>query len=387
MSPPLRDMEKRGDSSLTLIINFIKCCSVSDWVERQYLITRISTTTTLDGVMTRAGQLNTTTSVQTGAGFVDPFSGVDAVAEQFESSWTVSEEIGCGVFRKVEFQDGFDMYSVDCRLKKAVAIKASACSSVVCMRFNLSGQNTVNVHGVNRDFTTTACRNGFYYFNHAETSGHMPGNQHLRGASIHFDPDLFLSLIGDDAASVAGLRQLAEGKDVPFVSHSGITTPQMQTILYQIINCPYCGPMKKVFLESKALELLFFKLHQIAIHKGNGRGETICSPGDVERIRRAGELLIKSMESPPSLSDLGKAVGMSRTKLHTEFSKYFGITPFSYLREARLSRAKLLLDLGEVNVTEAALAVGFSSLSHFAKAFKNRFGVAPGKFLNVGGNS
>lgn len=336
--------------------------------------------------MTGASQLNTTTAVQTKTGFVDPFNSADAMAKQFESSWNISKEIGCGVFRKFEFQDGFDMYSVDCHLKKAVAIKASACSSVVCLRFNLSGQNTVNVHGVNRDFTTTACRNGFYYFNHAETSGHMPGNQHVCGASIHFDPNLFLSLIGDDAASTAGLRQLAEGKDVPFVSHSGTTTPQMQTILYQIINCPYCGPTKKVFLESKALELLFFKLRQIATHKGDDSGKTICSPGDVERIRHAGELLIKSMESPPSLSDLGKAVGMSRTKLHAEFSKYFGTTPFSYLREARLSRAKLLLDLGEVNVTEAALAVGFSSLSHFSKAFKSRFGVVPGKFINVGGN-
>ena len=40
-----------------------------------------------------------------------------------------------------------------------------------------------------------------------------------------------------------------------------------------------------------------------------------------------------------------------------------------------------LLQAGEINVTEAALRVGYANLSHFAKAFKSMFGVSPKELL------
>jgi transcriptional regulator GlxA family with amidase domain len=47
----------------------------------------------------------------------------------------------------------------------------------------------------------------------------------------------------------------------------------------------------------------------------------------------------------------------------------------------RLNKAKALLDDGIMNVTEVAYAVGYSSLSHFAKSFKDYHGAAPGNYL------
>jgi AraC-like DNA-binding protein len=46
-----------------------------------------------------------------------------------------------------------------------------------------------------------------------------------------------------------------------------------------------------------------------------------------------------------------------------------------FLRNLRLERAAELLRSGRSNVTEAAIAVGYSSLSHFSKAFAEMFGV------------
>jgi AraC-like DNA-binding protein len=48
-----------------------------------------------------------------------------------------------------------------------------------------------------------------------------------------------------------------------------------------------------------------------------------------------------------------------------------------YLGNLRLERAAELLRSGRLNVTEAATAVGYSSLSHFSKAFAEMFGVSP----------
>lgn len=325
--------------------------------------------------------MNTTTEIQTTKGFIEPFPSETGTSERFESSWSLSKDLGKGSFQKIVFHPGFDMYIMDCRLKKCAVLKATASPSVVCMRFNLCGQNAVNIHNLGNSFSTTAQHNSLFYFNKPETSGYAPGNQELRGVSIHLVPSLLFSLLGKETACISSLRPLAEGANVPFMNYSGKTTSTMQMVLHQIINCPYSGPTRKIFLESKALELLALKLEQITDPKDESRATANRISHDVERIRHAGDILLRDIETPPSLSELGKAVGLSRTKLHVEFCKYYGTTPYAFLREARLNKAKLMLEQGMMNVTEAAFSVGFSSLSHFAKTFKIRFGVTPGKCL------
>ncbi len=51
-----------------------------------------------------------------------------------------------------------------------------------------------------------------------------------------------------------------------------------------------------------------------------------------------------------------------------------------YLRKTRMERAAELLRSGDFNVTEAALEVGYSSLSHFSLAFHQTFGCCPGLY-------
>ena len=51
-----------------------------------------------------------------------------------------------------------------------------------------------------------------------------------------------------------------------------------------------------------------------------------------------------------------------------------------YLRQLRMERAAELLRSGKFNVTEAALEVGYSSLSHFSQAFHETFGCCPGLY-------
>jgi AraC-like DNA-binding protein len=51
-----------------------------------------------------------------------------------------------------------------------------------------------------------------------------------------------------------------------------------------------------------------------------------------------------------------------------------------YVRQIRIERAAELLLEGRHNVTEAAMEVGYSSLSHFSKAFCTTIGCCPALF-------
>ena len=57
-----------------------------------------------------------------------------------------------------------------------------------------------------------------------------------------------------------------------------------------------------------------------------------------------------------------------------------GETIADHVRRLRLERAAELLRSGKFNVTEAALEVGYNSLSHFSQAFHEAFGCCPGLY-------
>ena len=152
-------------------------------------------------------------------------------------------------------------------------------------------------------------------------------------------------------------------------------TPVMKAVLYQIFHCPYHGATRQIFLEGKAMELLAHKLEQLGPGRGSGRA-SMKSPDD-ERVRHAAHMLVHDLENPPDIMTLANSAGINRNKLHRGFRRMFGLSPFEFLRNQRLQTAMLLLQDGQVNVTEASLMVGYTNLSYFAKAFKSMFGISP----------
>jgi AraC-like DNA-binding protein len=94
----------------------------------------------------------------------------------------------------------------------------------------------------------------------------------------------------------------------------------------------------------------------------------------VERVK---EILTRDLANPPTLEMLGQEVGCSPFYLSRIFSREVGHTIPQYLRNVRMERAAELLRTGRYNVTEAATEVGYSSLSHFSKAFCETIGCCP----------
>jgi AraC family transcriptional regulator, transcriptional activator of the genes for pyochelin and ferripyochelin receptors len=87
------------------------------------------------------------------------------------------------------------------------------------------------------------------------------------------------------------------------------------------------------------------------------------------------------MDEPPSLLTLARQVGLNDFKLKRGFRQVFGTTVFGYLHEHRMERARQLLEERRLNVTAVACTVGYANPSHFAGAFKRKFGVNPSAYL------
>jgi AraC-like DNA-binding protein len=99
-----------------------------------------------------------------------------------------------------------------------------------------------------------------------------------------------------------------------------------------------------------------------------------------ERVNRVMTILRRDLAEPPALEEIGREVGCSPFHLSRTFSREVGMTIPQCLRKLRMECAANLLSSGKCNVTEAAMEVGYSSLSHFSRAFFQTMGCCPAMY-------
>lgn len=69
------------------------------------------------------------------------------------------------------------------------------------------------------------------------------------------------------------------------------------------------------------------------------------------------------------------------------FRELTGRSPYQFVKETRLERARELLLERRLAIGDVSVAVGYASLSHFTKEFRTRFGTTPGEYADADGLS
>ncbi|MEU9156896.1 AraC family transcriptional regulator [Streptomyces sp. NPDC048417] len=94
---------------------------------------------------------------------------------------------------------------------------------------------------------------------------------------------------------------------------------------------------------------------------------------------RARAVLEERMAEPPTLERLATDLGTSPFALLRAFRDVYGMPPHTWLTDARVRRARLLLDAGTAPA-ETAVAVGFTDQPHLNRHFARIVGVPPGAY-------
>ncbi len=113
-------------------------------------------------------------------------------------------------------------------------------------------------------------------------------------------------------------------------------------------------------------------------HAGPLPARTALSAG-AAGAARARALLQERMADPPSLEQLAAELGTSPFALLRAFRERYGMPPHTWLTDARIRRARALLDAGTAPA-EAAVAVGFTDQPHLNRHFTRIVGVPPGAY-------
>ena len=100
-------------------------------------------------------------------------------------------------------------------------------------------------------------------------------------------------------------------------------------------------------------------------------------PHPYKRLQNALLELSERYEENRPVAYYAELCGMSEVNFRRLFRGYTGSSPIEYRNDLRLNSARVKLQSGEYNVTEAAESCGFANLSFFIRLYKKKFGYTP----------
>ena len=281
--------------------------------------------------------------------------------------------VGTGSIEFLLFTSGLQFIVSEFQFKQQALIQSFSSEATVGFGFCLAGRFESKPACLKTAIAIKAGESGFFSFPKSIEGFEKVNPKKLQRMYLVLKGDSLSDMAkGDEDRFYPVLKSLE--KKVPIRTCHAMT-PVMKAILYQMRHCPYYGMTRQIFIEGKAMELLAHKLEQL--YPGGNSHSISINASEAERVRHAAYILVHNMENPPDIMTLAQSVGLNRTKLYRCFRRIFNLSPFEFLRNQRLHAAMELLQNGDLNVTEAALMVGYSNLSYFAKAFKSMFGITP----------
>lgn len=129
-------------------------------------------------------------------------------------------------------------------------------------------------------------------------------------------------------------------------------------------------PAPHLLLHAATLEFLAWHLDGYR----SDRNETIPLR-DRKLLTAARERLLRDLANPPTIAELARETGLNQLKLKRGFKAMFGHSIYALFQRERMDRARVLLR--DHGVTETAMILGYSNVSHFSAAFRKQFGVLP----------
>ena len=91
-------------------------------------------------------------------------------------------------------------------------------------------------------------------------------------------------------------------------------------------------------------------------------------------------LMHKNPAHPWTIAELGRQIGLSRSRIAERFQHFLGESPMSYLSKWRLKLGAEMLLSADHSIAEVAAAVGYGSEATFNRAFKRQFNIPPAQF-------
>lgn len=99
-----------------------------------------------------------------------------------------------------------------------------------------------------------------------------------------------------------------------------------------------------------------------------------------EIIRKAQQYISSHIREKLSVPLVARMVDISPSYMTALFHKHLQISPGEYIRRIKLQESKQMIRENALNFTEIAMALQYSTVHHFSRQFKDKFGITPSEY-------
>ena len=209
----------------------------------------------------------------------------------------------------------------------------------------------------------------------------IPISMHIKHATVE-KPVIVLSMKLNLALIREVMAKIPPQKNADY-EHQGIKWPLEDTILtaFERLIDLLNYPNDIDFLSPLIQQEIYYRL--LSAQQGHKLRQLVVNGSHTHRIAQATDWLKAHLEEPVIIEDLANRCGMSVSGFHQHFKEITQLSPLQYQKSLRLMKARQLIQLGEAQVSQIAMQVGYESPSQFSREYKRLFGVNPSSELNV----
>jgi AraC-like DNA-binding protein len=278
----------------------------------------------------------------------------------------------------VHIAPGFEMVVGDVRHEQAATITVAE-SAVLKLHYRLSGTGRAALEGDREIVIPERSSSLLMHPEGMRKKEWFLAGQHEQSVTLLCAPQFLASRLPDVIDGLPhAVAEFLAGRARGVYHELMPLRADMARAAQALLACELTGSLRQMYAEARAFELLTLSVQALLdLAQGQDRREAGLTAGDVERLAQARAILERRFLKPPTIAELSRDVGINEAKLMRAFKLVYGRTIFDYTQQLRMERAKKLLEVTELSVTEIALEVGYEYSSNFTTAFKRHFGITP----------
>ena len=171
------------------------------------------------------------------------------------------------------------------------------------------------------------------------------------------------------------------GDLTPLLNRSFTATPNMTRLLEQMLIEQERMDLFSRDIILSQLNLLLQYLLRDAAGSGNRKLQTVNAVhSENEIIRRAQQYITTHIREKLSVPMVAQQVEVSPSYLTALFHKNLQISPGEYIRRIKLQESKQMIRENNLTFTEIAARLQYSTVHHFSRQFKEKFGITPTEY-------
>ncbi|PHN05349.1 helix-turn-helix transcriptional regulator [Flavilitoribacter nigricans] len=315
---------------------------------------------------------------------------VDALTKAFDTDYIrdckeyrleIPEDIGEGYISAYDFDYGMSLVYFHCTFHEDLTVVFTA-ERVHPLHFNFCVEGEIR-HEICDEQIAYQLNplNGSISANPSECSQtmHISPNIQIVHTNLQILRSEYIKKVDCDLeemhSKLTNVFRDQEGEN-SFLHEINYSVPTAECIKH-IAGNGYKDLVRSSYAEAKSLELLALQLKQFADDLDPETRFVTLKRYDLDKILKAKEILLSDLQNAPTIQDLAKMSGVNQQKLKRGFKQVFGKTINRYLRDARLEAAKYMIMDGKSSIQDVAERVGYSNRGHFARKFREKYGLLP----------